>query len=56
MGNKDQWLAESAVFNTYAYKYIDQDWFNSLANNEGAKFTDEKFVKALEGFQNIAQY
>ena len=48
MGNKDQWLAESAVFNTYAYKYIDQDWFNSLANNEGAKFTDEKFVKALE--------
>lgn len=30
MGNKDQWLAESAVFNTYAYKYIDQDWFNSL--------------------------
>ena len=56
MGNKDQGLAESAVFNTYAYKYIDQDWFNSLANNEGAKFTDEKFVKALEGFQNIAQY
>lgn len=56
MGNKDQWLAESAVFNTYAYKYIDQDWFNSLANNEGAKFTDEAFVRALEGFQNIAQY
>ena len=53
MGNKDQWLAESAVFNTYAYKYIDQDWFNSLANNEGAKFTDEAFVRALEGFQNI---
>ncbi|PXV93392.1 carbohydrate ABC transporter substrate-binding protein (CUT1 family) [Lachnotalea glycerini] len=56
MGNKDQWLAESAVFNTYAYKYVDQDWFNSLANNQGAKFTDEKFVKALDGFQNIAQY
>ena len=56
MGNKDQWLAESAVFNTYAYKYIDQDWFNSLANNEGAKFTDEAFVRALEGLQNIAQY
>ncbi|MDO5573558.1 MAG: extracellular solute-binding protein [bacterium] len=56
MGNKDQWLAESAVFNTYAYKYVDQDWFNSLSSNEGAKFTDEKFVKALAGFQNIAQY
>jgi raffinose/stachyose/melibiose transport system substrate-binding protein len=56
MGNKDQWLAESAVFNTYAYKYIDQDWFNSLAANEGAKFTDEAFVRALTGFQDIAQY
>lgn len=56
MGNKDQWLAESAVFNTYAYKYIDQAWFDSLANNEGAKFTDEAFVRALTGFQEIAQY
>lgn len=56
MGNKDQWLAESAVFNTYAYKYIDQAWFDSLANNEGAKFTDEVFVRALAGFQDVAQY
>ncbi len=56
MGNKDQWLAESAVFNTYAYKYVDQEWFDSLANNTGAKFTDDAFVRALEGFQNIAQY
>lgn len=56
MGNKDQWLAESAVFNTYAYKYIDQAWFDSLANNEGAKFTDEAFVRALAGFQDVAQY
>ena len=56
MGNKDQWVAESAVFNTYAYRYVDQDWFTSLANNQGAKFTDDAFVKALTGFQNIAQY
>ena len=56
MGNKDQWLAESAFFNTYAYRYVDQAWFDSLKNNQGAKFTDEQFVKALKGFQNIAQY
>lgn len=56
MGNKDQWLAESAVFNTYAYKYVDQEWFTSLATNQGAKFTDEAFVRALAGFQDIAQY
>jgi len=54
MGNKDQWLAESAVFNTYAYKYVDGAWFDSLKNNQGAKFTDEKFVEALTGFQAIA--
>lgn len=56
MGNKEQWVAESTVFNTYAYKYVDQEWFNSLANNQGAKFTDEAFVRALAGFQDIAQY
>jgi raffinose/stachyose/melibiose transport system substrate-binding protein len=54
MGNKDKWLAESAVFNTYAYKYVDGDWFSSLKNNQGAKFTDEKFVKALTDFKAIA--
>ncbi len=53
MGNKDQWLAESVVFNTYAYKYVDGNWFDSLKNNKGAKFTDEKFVKALTEFQKI---
>lgn len=56
MGNKEQWVAESTVFNTYAYKYVDQAWFDSLAQNKGAKFTDEAFVRALAGFQNIAQY
>ena len=51
MGNKDQWLAESAVFNTFAYRYIDQDWFDSLSQDKGAKFTDDQFVKALTVFQ-----
>lgn len=54
MGNKDQWLAESAVFNTYSYKYVDGAWFDSLKNNTGAKFTDPKFVEALTGFKAIA--
>ena len=56
MGNKDQWLAESAVFNTFAYRYIDQDWFDSLSQDKGAKFTDDQFVKALTDFQSLAQY
>ena len=56
MGNKDQWLAESAVFNTFAYRYIDQDWFDSLSQGKGAKFTDDQFVKALTDFQSLAQY
>lgn len=51
VGNKDQWLAESVIFNTYAYKYLDGNWFDSLKNNKGAKFTDAKFVEALTNFK-----
>lgn len=54
MGNKDKWLAESAVFNTFAYKYVDGAWFDSLKNNQGAKFTDPSFVQALTDFKAIA--
>jgi ABC-type sugar transport system, periplasmic component len=53
MGNKDQWLAESAVFNTFSYRYVDGAWFDSLKNNKGAKFTDEGFVKALTDFKTL---
>lgn len=54
LGNSAKWVAESCVFNTFAYRYVTSDWFNSLKNGEGAKFTDEAFVQALADFQNLA--
>lgn len=54
LGNSAKWVAESCLFNTFAYRYVTADWFNSLKNGEGAKFTDEAFVQALEGFQKLA--
>jgi len=54
LGNKDQWVAESCLFNTFAYRYVDGTWFESLKAKSGAKFTDEAFVKALTDFQALA--
>jgi len=46
MGNKGKWLAPSCIFNTMAYRYVGPEWFDSLYNDKGAKFTDEGFVDA----------
>ena len=54
LGNSAKWVAESCLFNTFAYRYVTADWFNSLKNKEGAKFTDEAFVQALADFQKLA--
>ncbi len=54
LGNKDQWVAESCLFNTFAYRYVDGTWFESLKNKTGAKFTDPAFVQALTDFQALA--
>ncbi len=54
LGNSAKWVAESCLFNTFAYRYVTADWFLSLKNGQGAKFTDEAFVKALADFQNLA--
>ena len=54
LGNKDQWVAESCLLNTFAYRYVDGTWFESLKNKTGAKFTDAAFVQALTDFQALA--
>ena len=53
LGNKDQWVAESCLLNTFAYRYVDGTWFESLKNKTGAKFTDAAFVQALTDFQAL---
>ena len=54
LGNNDQWVAESCLLNTFAYRYVDGTWFDSLKNKTGAKFTDPAFVQALTDFQALA--
>ena len=46
IGNKGKWLVPSCIFNTMVYRYTDADWFNSLYNSTGARFTDAPFVDA----------
>ena len=54
MGNKGQWLCPSLIFNTIVYRYVPVDWYDSLKNNTGAKFTDSEFVAATACMQDLA--
>lgn len=56
LGNSGQWVAEGALFNTFAYRYVDKAWFDGIKSGDGtAKFTDAQFVQALTDFQALAQ-
>ena len=55
MGNKGKWLAPSLIFNTIVYRYVPVDWYYSLKNNKGAKFTDPDFIAATKCMQDLAQ-
>lgn len=52
-GNGGQWQANSCFLSTLGNRYTGPDWFKSLINKEGAAFTDEAFVKALEETQRL---
>lgn len=47
-GNGGKWQANSCFLSTLGNRYTGPEWFQSLINKEGAAFTDEPFVKALE--------
>ncbi len=55
LGNVARWVAESCLFNTFSYRFVTGEWFESLKNNQGAKFTDDAFVQSLTKFQELAQ-
>lgn len=55
MGNKGKWVAPSLIFNTIAYRYISVDWYYSLRDNKGAKFTDPDFIAATKCMQDMAK-
>ncbi|MGG3840686.1 extracellular solute-binding protein [Paenibacillus thiaminolyticus] len=54
-GNKGKWLANSSYMSTLGDRFTGTQWFESLANHKGAKFTDKEFVEALALFQDLAK-
>jgi len=53
LGNKGKWVANSSYLSTLGDRFTGTEWFNSLAANEGAKFTDPEFVQALSALNNL---
>ena len=54
-GNGGQWQANSCFLSTLGDRYTGSDWFLSIINKGGAKFTDGSFVKALDYTQKLFQ-
>jgi raffinose/stachyose/melibiose transport system substrate-binding protein len=55
LGNKAKWVAESCILSTLGDRFTGSDWFYSVRDRKGAKFTDPDFVKALDAFQRLAK-
>jgi len=55
LGNKGNWVAESCILSTLGDRFTGVDWFNSIKDKKGAKFTDPEFVNALAALQNLAK-
>lgn len=54
LGNKAPWLAQSSILSSLADRVTGTDWFLKAVAQDGAKFTDPEFVKALEHLQELA--
>lgn len=52
-GNSGQWQANSCFLSTLADRYTGPDWYLSMINKGGAKFTDAEFVAALAETQRL---
>lgn len=55
LGNKAAWLAQSSIISSLADRVTGTEWFLKAANQDGAKFTDPEFVRALELLQQLQQ-
>lgn len=52
-GNGGQWQLNSCFLSTLGNRYTGPEWFSSLINKGGAKFTDPTFVAALTETQRL---
>ncbi|MBW7457025.1 extracellular solute-binding protein, partial [Paenibacillus sepulcri] len=55
LGNKEQWVAESCILSALGDRFTGPEWFASINEKTGAKFTDGAFVQSLTAFQSLAQ-
>jgi raffinose/stachyose/melibiose transport system substrate-binding protein len=53
LGNKGNWLMQSCVLSSIADRVTGTDWFLKAAQQNGAKFTDPQFVKALQYIKDL---
>lgn len=54
LGNSPLWPAESVLMSTLGNRCTGDEWYESLRNNTGAKFTDAEFVLALKSLYDLA--
>jgi raffinose/stachyose/melibiose transport system substrate-binding protein len=55
LGNKANWVAQSTMFSTIADRVTGTEWFLKAVKQDGAKFTDPEFVKALTVLQDLGK-
>lgn len=55
LGNKGNWVAESCILSTLGDRYTGTDWFRSIKEKKGAKFTDPEFISVLKTLQDLAK-
>jgi len=54
-GNKGKWLVESCILSTLGDRFTGTDWFVSIRDRKGAKFTDPEFVNALRAIDELVK-
>jgi len=54
LGNKEQWVAQSCILSSLGDRFTGTDWFMSMKDNKGAKFTDANFVNSLVAMKELA--
>lgn len=55
LGNKEKWNAESVIMSTLGNRLTGDDWYQSIRDNSGAKFTDPEFVASLQALSDLAK-
>lgn len=54
LGNKEKWNAESVIMSTLGNRCTGDEWYQSIRDNSGAKFTDDVFVQSLQALSDLA--